>query len=49
MRMYRMRWNLEDITLSLRTFRGPHKQNEDTERTWPVLSEETENILQLVR
>jgi hypothetical protein len=27
--------------------RGPHEQNEDTELAWAVLTEETENILQL--
>jgi len=47
MRMYRMRWSLEEITLSLSEFRGPHEQNADTELTWAVLAEETENVLQL--
>jgi hypothetical protein len=47
MRTYRMRWSLDEIMLSLREFRGPHEQNEDTELTWAVLTEETENILQL--
>jgi spectinomycin phosphotransferase len=49
MRMYRMRWSLEEIMLSLSEFRGPHEHNEDTDLTWEVLTEETENILQLVR
>ena len=49
MRMYRMRWSLDDITLSLSEFRGPHEQNEDTELAWAVLTEETENVLHLVR
>jgi spectinomycin phosphotransferase len=49
MRMYRMRWSLDDITLSLSDFRGPHEQNEDTDLAWAVLTEETENVLQLVR
>ena len=49
MRMYRMRWSLDEIALSLSDFRGPHEQNEDTELTWACLAEETENILQLVR
>ena len=49
MRMYQMRWSLEEIMLSLSEFRGPHEHNEDTELTWAVLTEETENILQLVR
>jgi len=47
MRMYRMRWSLEEITLSLSELRGPHDHNEDAELTWAVLSEETENLLQL--
>ena len=47
MRMYRMRWSLEEIMLGLSDFRGPHEQNEDTQLTWEVLTEETENILQL--
>jgi spectinomycin phosphotransferase len=45
--MYRMRWSLDDITLSLAEFRGPHEQNEDTGLAWVVLTEETEDILQL--
>jgi spectinomycin phosphotransferase len=48
MRMYRMRWSLDEITLSLSEFRAPHEQNADTELTWAVLAEEIENILQLV-
>ena len=47
MRMYRMRWSLDEITLCLSEFRAPHEQNADTELTWAVLAEETENILQL--
>jgi spectinomycin phosphotransferase len=47
MRLYRMRWSLDDITLSLSEFRGPHEQNDDTELTWAVLAEEIENIRQL--
>ena len=49
MTMYRMRWSLDEITLSLNDFRGPHEQNADTELTWAVLIEETENLLRLVR
>ena len=49
MRMYRTRWSLEEIMLSLSEFRGPHDHNEDTELTWTVLTEETENILQLAQ
>jgi len=48
MRMYRMRWSLDEIALGLSDFRGPHEQNEDTELTWTVLTEETENMLRLV-
>jgi spectinomycin phosphotransferase len=47
MRMYRMRWSLEEIMLAVSDFRGPHDHNEDTELTWEVLTEETENLLQL--
>ena len=47
MRMYRMRWSLEEIMLSVREFRGPHKHNGDTELAWEALTEETENILRL--
>jgi spectinomycin phosphotransferase len=47
MRMYRMRWSLDEITLSLGEFRAPHEQSADTELTWATLAEETENILQL--
>lgn len=28
--LYRMRWSLDDISLAVRDFRGPHEQNEDT-------------------
>jgi spectinomycin phosphotransferase len=48
MSMYRMRWSLDEIALCVSDFRGPHERNEDTELTWAVLTEETENILQLV-
>jgi spectinomycin phosphotransferase len=48
MSMYRMRWSLDEIALSVSDFRGPHEQNQDTELTWAVLTEETENILRLV-
>jgi spectinomycin phosphotransferase len=46
--MYRVRWSLDEIALSVRDLRGPHEQNEDTQLTWAVLTEETENVLQLV-
>jgi spectinomycin phosphotransferase len=45
MRMYRMRWSLEEIMLSLRQFRRPHEQNEDTKLAWEALAEETGNLL----
>jgi spectinomycin phosphotransferase len=48
MRMYRTRWSLDDIMLSLGEFRGPHEQNGDTELAWEALTEETENLLRLV-
>ncbi len=47
MRMYRMRWSLEEIMLSLREFRGPHERDDDTELAWEALTEETGNILRL--
>jgi spectinomycin phosphotransferase len=47
MRMYRMRWSLEEIMLSVREFRGPHEHNEDTELAWQALTEETGNLLRL--
>jgi len=49
MQMYRMRWSLDDITLSLRDFRGPHKQTEDTELSWAGLAEGIEEIGELAR
>jgi hypothetical protein len=39
-----MRWSLDDITLSVRAFRGPHEQTEDTELAWAALVEEAEEI-----
>ena len=47
MRMYRMRWSLDEIMLSVREFRGPHEETADTELAWEALIEETENILHL--
>jgi spectinomycin phosphotransferase len=32
--LYRMRWSLDDISLAVRDFRGPHEQNEDTGPMW---------------
>jgi spectinomycin phosphotransferase len=47
MRMYRLRWSLEEIMLSVREFRGPHEHNGDTELAWEALTEETENLVRL--
>jgi spectinomycin phosphotransferase len=47
MRMYRIRWSLDEIMLSLIEFRGPHGLNADTAMTWEALSEETESLLQV--
>jgi spectinomycin phosphotransferase len=44
MRMYRMRWSLDDIALAVRDFRAPHEQNEDTGLTWETLTEEIGEI-----
>jgi len=44
MRMYRLRWSLDDIALFLRDFRGPHERDEDTELAWEGLSEEIGEI-----
>ena len=40
MRMYKMRWSLDDIALAVRNFRGSHEQNEDSRLTWEALTEE---------
>jgi hypothetical protein len=40
MDLYRLRWSLDDIALSVGDFRGPHEQNEDTELAWAGLTEE---------
>ena len=44
MRMYKMRWSLDDIALAVRDFRAPHEQNEDSGLTWETLSEEIGEI-----
>jgi spectinomycin phosphotransferase len=44
MRMYQLRWILEEIMLSVREFRGPHEHNGDTGLAWEALAEETENL-----
>jgi spectinomycin phosphotransferase len=49
MRMYRMRWSLDEIALFLGEFRRAHERNEDTELAWATLTEETGQILRLVR
>jgi spectinomycin phosphotransferase len=35
--LYRLRWDLDDVGLLLADFRGPHRQNEDTEQGWAAL------------
>ena len=40
MDLYRLRWSLDDIALSVGDFRGPHAQDEDTELAWAGLTEE---------
>ena len=37
--LYRLRWDLDDIALSVRDFRAPHEQNEDTALMWDALTE----------
>ncbi len=32
--LYRLRWDLDDVGLLLADFRGPHRQDEDTEQGW---------------
>jgi spectinomycin phosphotransferase len=44
MRMYKMRWSLDDIALAVRGFRAPHEQNEDSGLTWEALTEEIGEI-----
>ena len=40
MRMYEMRWSLDDIALAVRDFRASHEQNEDSGLAWEALTEE---------
>lgn len=40
MDLYRLRWSLDDVALSIRDFRGPHEQNEDTELMWDAIAGE---------
>jgi spectinomycin phosphotransferase len=47
--LYRMRWSLDDISLAVREFRGPHEQNEDTGLMWEALIGEIEEIRQFAR
>ena len=44
MRMYKMRWSLDDIALAVRDVRAPHEQNEDSWLTWETLAEEIGEI-----
>ncbi len=47
--MYRMRWSLDDLTLCLGDFRGPHTQTEDTGLAWTAFTEVIEAIGDLAR
>jgi spectinomycin phosphotransferase len=38
MDLYRLRWGLDDMGLSVRDFRAPHQQNEDTELMWDAIT-----------
>jgi len=42
--LYRLRWNLDDIALSVRDLRAPHEQNEDTALMWDAITEEIGEI-----
>jgi spectinomycin phosphotransferase len=33
-RLYRLRWELDDIASFVHTFRSPHREDADTARTW---------------
>jgi hypothetical protein len=44
-----MRWSLDDISLAVRDFRGPHEQNEDTGLVWETLTGEIGEIRQFAR
>jgi spectinomycin phosphotransferase len=39
MDLYRLRWVLDDVALSVRDFRAPHEQNEDTALMWDAITE----------
>jgi len=44
MDLYRLRWSLDGIALSVGDFRGPHERDEDTELAWTALTEEMGKI-----
>jgi spectinomycin phosphotransferase len=44
MDLYRLRWSLDDIALSVRDFRAPHEQNEDTALMWEAIAEQIGEI-----
>ncbi|HSS89636.1 MAG TPA: aminoglycoside phosphotransferase family protein [Streptosporangiaceae bacterium] len=44
MDLYRLRWRLDDIALSVRDFRAPHEQNKDSALMWDALTEEIGEI-----
>jgi spectinomycin phosphotransferase len=39
MDLYRLRWVLDDIALSVRDFRARHERNEDTALMWDAITE----------
>jgi spectinomycin phosphotransferase len=45
LRLYRLRWDLEDITLFLQEFRAPHRYTPDTETSWRGFSSEVERLV----
>jgi hypothetical protein len=44
MDLYRLRWSLDDIALSVRDFRAPHEQNEGIALMWDAITEEIGEI-----
>jgi spectinomycin phosphotransferase len=45
LRLYRLRWSLDDIAQFIRDFRGAHEQTADTQESWLNLTELLELIL----
>lgn len=44
LRLYRLRWALEEITLFLQEFRAPHRHTADTETSWRGFAAEVERL-----